>query len=177
MCVHGKRTLVVLAGKCDTRWPKRMVKAACVFDPWMPMISAWQVGQTNPVKDNTGQLRYEESMNFPTFAAWQSRHFFGWLLNVKWMFLSTSRGSPQLFFCAALFCVMPQSCPKVWFVLRTFPLTMPLLPLYSNMWTAEADHCQTHPRCWPLAMKYRCMQNQGTSRATIATMAPSSGSI
>ena len=23
----------------------------------------------NPVKDNTGQLRYEEAMNFPTFAA------------------------------------------------------------------------------------------------------------
>lgn len=31
------------------------------------LLSPTEVGQTNPVKDNTGQLRYEESMNFPTF--------------------------------------------------------------------------------------------------------------
>mmetsp|Transcript_40609 Transcript_40609/g.82971 ORF Transcript_40609/g.82971 Transcript_40609/m.82971 type:complete len:273 (+) Transcript_40609:1-819(+) len=31
------------------------------------LLSPTEVGQMNPVKDNTGQLRYEESMNFPTF--------------------------------------------------------------------------------------------------------------
>jgi len=31
------------------------------------LMSPTEVGQMNPVKDNTGQLRYEEAMNFPTF--------------------------------------------------------------------------------------------------------------
>lgn len=31
------------------------------------LLSPQEVGQPNPLKDNTGQLHYEESMNFPTF--------------------------------------------------------------------------------------------------------------
>ena len=42
------------------------------------MLSSDEAFGANPVKDNTGERRYEEAMNFPTFAA----RFWSWFSSI-----------------------------------------------------------------------------------------------